>query len=271
MIAFVESYWSRTHHAQDAEQCAHALCAHKNLAVPPALEFAAALRSLVSGDLGSRMRSLHRILLPDVVGSDPGLAVALALGQASVLLTRSEVNEARVMLQEAAHRVPPLLAVMRDVMLADLDTCLGRPHAALKLLRSYQGGELATLTAIPSARAHLALGDLRSAQDCVRAVLTTPSTQTGRFQLVEAMLCGRPAIVTDVGGNCEMIEDNVNGFVAPAPTADLFDEALKRAWQRRAEWPALGRNAQLTARKLVPADPGGVMAEKLLAAARHSA
>jgi glycosyltransferase involved in cell wall biosynthesis len=89
--------------------------------------------------------------------------------------------------------------------------------------------------------------------------------------LVEAMLCGRPAIVTDVGGNCEMIEDNINGFVAPAPTADLFDEALERAWQRRAEWPALGRSAQLTARKLVPADPGGVMAEKLLAAARDSA
>ena len=41
---------------------------------------------------------------------------------------------------------------------------------------------------MPSARAHLALSDLRSAQDCVRTVLTTPSTQTGRFVLVEAML-----------------------------------------------------------------------------------
>jgi LuxR family maltose regulon positive regulatory protein len=135
------------------------------------------------------MRSLHRILLPDVVGSDPGLAIALMLGQASVLMTRGEVNEARGMLQEAGRRVPPLLAVMRDVMLADLDTSLGRPHAALKLLRSYRDGELAVLAAMPSARAHLALSDLRSAQDCVRTVLTTPSTQTGRFVLVEAMLC----------------------------------------------------------------------------------
>ena len=42
------------------------------------------------------------------------------------------------MLQEAGRRVPPLLAVMRDVMLADLDTSLGQPHAALKLLRSYR-------------------------------------------------------------------------------------------------------------------------------------
>ena len=189
MIAFVESYWSRIHHAEDTERCADALRAHTNLVMPPALELAAALRSLVSGDLGARMRSLQRILLPDVAGSDPGLAVALGLGQASVLMTRGEVNEARVMLQEAGHRVPPLLAVIRDGMLADLDTSLGRPHAALKLLRSYRGGELATLAAMPSARAHLALNDLRSAQDCVRAVLTTPSAQTGRFVLVEAMLC----------------------------------------------------------------------------------
>ena len=189
MIAFVESYWSRTHHAEDAARRAHVLLRHKNLGVPPALELAAALRSLVSGNLGGRMRSVQRILLPDVVGSDPGLAVALALGQARVLMTGGEVNEARAMLQETGPRIPPLLAVMRDVMLADLDTSLGRPHAALKLLRNYQGGELAILTAIPSARAHLALSDLRSAQDCVRAVLTTPSAQTGRFLLVEAMLC----------------------------------------------------------------------------------
>jgi LuxR family transcriptional regulator, maltose regulon positive regulatory protein len=189
MIAFVESYWSRTHHAEDAARLAHALLRHKNLGIPPALELAAALRSLISGDLGGRMRSLQRILLPDVVGSDPGLPVALVLGQARVLMTRGDVNEARAMLQEAGPRIPPLLAVMRDVMLADMDTSLGRPHAALKLLRNYRGSELAVLTAIPCARAHLALNDLRSAQDRVRAVMTTPSTQTGRFVLVEAMLC----------------------------------------------------------------------------------
>jgi LuxR family maltose regulon positive regulatory protein len=104
-------------------------------------------------------------------------------------MTRGEVNEARAMLQEAGPGIPPLLAVMRDVMLADLDTSLGRPYAALKLLRTYRGGELAVLTALSCARAHLALSDLRSAQDCVRTVLTTPSSQTGRFLLVEAMLC----------------------------------------------------------------------------------
>ncbi|HTQ95126.1 MAG TPA: LuxR C-terminal-related transcriptional regulator [Streptosporangiaceae bacterium] len=255
MIAFVESYWSRTHHAQDAEQRAHALRAHKNLGISPALELAAALRSLVAGDVGGRMRSLQRILLPDVVGSDPGLAVALVLGQASVLMTRGEVNEARVMLQEAGRRIPPLLAVRRDVMLADLDTSLGRPHAALKLLGGYRGGQLAILTAIPSARAHLALGDLRSAQDCVRTVLTTPSTQTGRFVLVEAMLCDAEIAQRsdDPGRALEILiralEIAQGEIVLPfLNMKDVFAVLLTRHPLVAGQWPA--------SQPRMPADPG---------------
>jgi hypothetical protein len=41
------------------------------------------LRSLIAGDLDGRARALQRIMLPDVIGSDPALAVALELGQAT--------------------------------------------------------------------------------------------------------------------------------------------------------------------------------------------
>jgi len=189
MMAFVGSYWSRTNHADDAAQRAHALRKHNDLGIPPALELAAALRSLIAGDLGGRAPAIQRILLPDVVGSDPGLSAALVLGQASVLVAAGEVNEARILLQEIDRRIPPMLVILRDNMVADLETSLGRPRSALRLLRKYRGGEMAILTAMPRARAYLALSDLRSAQDCVRSVLATPSTQTGRFALVEAMLC----------------------------------------------------------------------------------
>ena len=74
-------------------------------------------------------------------------------------------------------------------MLAELDTSLGRPRAALRLLRNYRGDEFAILTAMPRARAHLALGDLRAAQGCVRSVLAIASALAGRFMLVEALLC----------------------------------------------------------------------------------
>ena len=54
MMAFVDSYWSRTNHAEDAALRAHALRRHKNLGIPPVLELAAAVRSLIAGDLGGQ-------------------------------------------------------------------------------------------------------------------------------------------------------------------------------------------------------------------------
>ena len=80
--------------------------------------------------------------------------------------------------------------------------------------------------------------------------------------IVEAMLCGRVPIVTDVGG-AEVITDNVDGFLAAAPTEDSFDEALERAWQRRDEWPSIGKAAADTMRRLVPPDPVRPLADRL--------
>jgi LuxR family transcriptional regulator, maltose regulon positive regulatory protein len=189
MVAFVDSIWSRTNHADEAAQRAHALQRAANLGLPPVLDLAVALRSLIAGDLDGGARVLRRTLLPDVVGADPGLEVALKLGQASVLLAKGQAYQARVALQDLGRHIPPVLAVRRDAMLADLDTSLGRPRAALRLLRSYVGGDFAVLTAAPVARACLALGDLRGAQTCVRSVLATASPQATRVVLVDALLC----------------------------------------------------------------------------------
>ncbi|MDQ3020512.1 MAG: glycosyltransferase [Bacteroidota bacterium] len=73
--------------------------------------------------------------------------------------------------------------------------------------------------------------------------------------LVEAMLCGRTCIVTDVSGNPEIIIDNVNGFLAKAPKVEFVDEALERAWCRRTEWKELGVKAKEYIRTIIPRDP----------------
>lgn len=94
--------------------------------------------------------------------------------------------------------------------------------------------------------------------------LILPSRYEGLpLVVVEAMLCGRPCIVTDVAGNTELVEDNVNGFVAKAPTAELFDQALECAWQNRESWYDMGKVAALKVRTMVPSDPIATFADCL--------
>lgn len=101
--------------------------------------------------------------------------------------------------------------------------------------------------------------------------LVLPSRYEGLpLVIVEAMLCGRPVITTDVAGNAQFITDGVNGFVAAAPTAPLFDEALERAWSRRAEWREIGRRAGDDLRRILPKDPVGEFVTLVDSLARSS-
>jgi glycosyltransferase involved in cell wall biosynthesis len=81
--------------------------------------------------------------------------------------------------------------------------------------------------------------------------------------MVEAMLCGRPCIATDVAGHAEVIHDGENGFLAAAPTVPLVSEAMERAWSRCGELPAIGKQAADDIRKLVPRDPVGAFIAEL--------
>ncbi len=69
---------------------------------------------------------------------------------------------------------------------------------------------------------------------------------------------------TNAGGSSEIVEDNVDGFIARAPTAEAFDEALERAWSRRHEWEQIGRRAAESIKKIVPFDPAAQFAKMLL-------
>jgi len=75
-------------------------------------------------------------------------------------------------------------------------------------------------------------------------VLLIPSAGEGLpISLVEAMACGRAAVVTDVGGNTELIVENETGFVAPSPTTGAFSLALENAWHQKDNLQQLGQNA----------------------------
>jgi glycosyltransferase involved in cell wall biosynthesis len=84
------------------------------------------------------------------------------------------------------------------------------------------------------------------------------------LSLVEAMLCRRTAIVTNVSGNGEVMTDDENGFLAKGTAPELLDEALERAWQRREEWEQLGLKARAHITSLVPEDPVGEFYRELV-------
>ena len=73
--------------------------------------------------------------------------------------------------------------------------------------------------------------------------------------LVEAMLCARPCIVTNVGGNGELLEDGASGFIARNATVADLDEALERAWTAREHLQEMGLRAADRARQVIPPDP----------------
>jgi glycosyltransferase involved in cell wall biosynthesis len=94
--------------------------------------------------------------------------------------------------------------------------------------------------------------------------LIMPSRYEGLpLALVEALICGRTAIVTDVGGNAEVIEHGVTGFIAAAAAAAPWAQVMEEAWEERHRWREMGQRARERIRSELPENPGAVLATKL--------
>jgi len=88
-------------------------------------------------------------------------------------------------------------------------------------------------------------------------ILVLPSRIEGTpLALVEAMLCGRPSVVTDIGGNSEWVSDEVTGFIAEGVTAFSFDKAMERAWLKKDQWEQIGYKAHKYSFTNIDKDPG---------------
>jgi glycosyltransferase involved in cell wall biosynthesis len=80
--------------------------------------------------------------------------------------------------------------------------------------------------------------------------------------IIEAMLCGRPVVATDVAG-AEVIEEGVTGFLAGVPTVGCVRNALERFWAKRGDAREIGAAASKSIRHLVPSDPARIFADKI--------
>jgi glycosyltransferase involved in cell wall biosynthesis len=87
-------------------------------------------------------------------------------------------------------------------------------------------------------------------------LLVLPSRSEGLPQtLMEAMVAGRPAVATKVGGVAELLVDGRNGFIAAMPTAEVVADAMRRAIDASRQLEAMGCEARNTARQKLQAHP----------------
>jgi glycosyltransferase involved in cell wall biosynthesis len=63
------------------------------------------------------------------------------------------------------------------------------------------------------------------------------------LSLIEAFGFGRPAVVTDVGGNDQLVEDGLTGILAASYNQKNFEIALEKMWGLKHHWSEMGRNA----------------------------
>ena len=95
--------------------------------------------------------------------------------------------------------------------------------------------------------------------------LIMPSRAEGLpIALVEAMMCGRLGIVTDVGGVCEVVADEITGFIAASACVREIDKVLELAWQRRQEWEDIGKAASISIRQQISPHPERIFADRLV-------
>ena len=97
-----------------------------------------------------------------------------------------------------------------------------------------------------------------------RHMLILPSRGEGTpLAAIEAMMCGRPVVATAVGGNEEVIEDGVTGFIAEAPTRKSLTSTMERAWKCKDMWKEMGERAHAKAVELVKRSPEAMLLNTL--------
>jgi glycosyltransferase involved in cell wall biosynthesis len=88
--------------------------------------------------------------------------------------------------------------------------------------------------------------------------------------ILEAMMCGRPVVTTDVGGNREILQDEVTGFIAETATPLSFGQTLERAWVGQSRWKLMGQTAHLRAKEAAGYNPALKLMEFLMERAKHA-
>lgn len=96
-------------------------------------------------------------------------------------------------------------------------------------------------------------------------LLVLPSLMEGTpLSLIEAMLAGRTALATDVGGIGEYIINGKTGFLCDAPTVNLILKSLQEVWENRDQLKGYGERAFVHAKKITDLTPWKTLERDIL-------
>ena len=103
---------------------------------------------------------------------------------------------------------------------------------------------------------HGHVSDIRSVWQQNQLLLMPSHMEGVPLALVEAMLCARTAVVTDVGGNRDWMDDGIDGFIATDSSVASFEASLEKAFAKKNEWPQMGMLAHEKAKKMYDPQAG---------------
>ena len=89
--------------------------------------------------------------------------------------------------------------------------------------------------------------DIRPYLQASSAFILTSYREGLPLSIAEAMACGLPCVVTDVGGNAEAVTDKVNGLVIPAGSKDAVANAISFLATHPAERAQMSKMARTVA------------------------
>ncbi len=110
------------------------------------------------------------------------------------------------------------------------------------------------------------VGDIRAFWQQHQMLLLPSRMEALPLAMVEAMLCGRPVLATDVGGIHEWLREPESGFLSEGATVRSIAATLERAYQARSAWRTIGAQAHRVAREYIDPDPGGTLLDILAGA-----
>ena len=111
---------------------------------------------------------------------------------------------------------------------------------------------------------HGHVSDLIEVWKLNQVLIISSSAEGMPISLVEAMASGRAALVTDVGGNIELVSNNETGFVACSPTTEAVSEAMERLWENRNELKEMGEKSRAVMMKTFEKRPQDIIYRDLV-------